>query len=358
MIEIIVFLGLVILIIYLTYRIIKWIIRLIQKLISSNKKIPVSVSFPDPNKSNDYKFLKFVEYEPRIILEAIYKEMKKRGMFLKPIYKNAIESKLKTGEFKNPLNFKKFYGTKFDLIGIHFIKDSENPLSAFQIGICYIQNEKVADITKFNFWPPNHKVSKLNFYKTLEEFSIVPETIEDISFIDVWKENDIQEYLSNNLIVCWDDEVEILDSILKFYKVSNYNLRYIKIREIAQKNNLPDLIDSLLLHFETDLTIEDDLSLITSGFAIDFKDSGFNLEEYENFIISRNNLVPNEILRHNEIQSETDFVAIDVETAIGKRWSICQIGLAVVENGIIKETISEYNHQIMSFQKIILEFTV
>lgn len=36
-----------------------------------------------------------------------------------------------------------------------------------------------------------------------------------------------------------------------------------------------------------------------------------------------------------------DFIALDVETAIGKRWSICQIGLAIVRNGEIIETISE-----------------
>jgi DNA polymerase-3 subunit epsilon len=36
-----------------------------------------------------------------------------------------------------------------------------------------------------------------------------------------------------------------------------------------------------------------------------------------------------------------DFVAIDIETAHGKRWSICQLGLAIVENGIIKETLTE-----------------
>jgi DNA polymerase III subunit epsilon len=36
-----------------------------------------------------------------------------------------------------------------------------------------------------------------------------------------------------------------------------------------------------------------------------------------------------------------DFVAIDIETAHVKRWSICQLGLAIVENGIIKETITE-----------------
>lgn len=36
-----------------------------------------------------------------------------------------------------------------------------------------------------------------------------------------------------------------------------------------------------------------------------------------------------------------NFVAIDVETAIGKRWSICQIGLAIVENGEITRTFSK-----------------
>ena len=35
-----------------------------------------------------------------------------------------------------------------------------------------------------------------------------------------------------------------------------------------------------------------------------------------------------------------NFVAIDVETAIGKRWSIYQIGLAIVENGEITQTFS------------------
>ena len=37
-----------------------------------------------------------------------------------------------------------------------------------------------------------------------------------------------------------------------------------------------------------------------------------------------------------------NFVAIDVETAVGKRWSICQIGLAFVENGEIIHTISKF----------------
>lgn len=36
------------------------------------------------------------------------------------------------------------------------------------------------------------------------------------------------------------------------------------------------------------------------------------------------------------------FVAIDVETAIGKRWSICQIGLVFFENNQVVDSINEY----------------
>lgn len=37
---------------------------------------------------------------------------------------------------------------------------------------------------------------------------------------------------------------------------------------------------------------------------------------------------------------ENNFTAIDFETAHGKRWSICQVGLVRIENGIIKEQLS------------------
>ena len=38
---------------------------------------------------------------------------------------------------------------------------------------------------------------------------------------------------------------------------------------------------------------------------------------------------------------KNNFTAIDFETAQGKRWSICQVGLVRVENGIIKQTINK-----------------
>jgi DNA polymerase-3 subunit epsilon len=38
--------------------------------------------------------------------------------------------------------------------------------------------------------------------------------------------------------------------------------------------------------------------------------------------------------------NKMDFTAIDFETAHGKRWSICQVGLVRVENGVIKDKLS------------------
>ena len=46
-------------------------------------------------------------------------------------------------------------------------------------------------------------------------------------------------------------------------------------------------------------------------------------------------------IEDNQPNSYMDFVAIDVETAIGKRWSICQIGLAFVEKGELIHIVSE-----------------
>lgn len=45
-------------------------------------------------------------------------------------------------------------------------------------------------------------------------------------------------------------------------------------------------------------------------------------------------------MNENHLNLKKDFIAIDVETAQGKRWSICQIGLTIVEGGEVKQTIT------------------
>ena len=306
----------------------------------SNRPIKLNVSFPDPEKSNEYKFYKFIQFEPKLTLEPIYLEIKKRGLKLKPEFENAIQSKLKTGEFKNPLNFKEYFGNKFDFIGIQFLKGTDNPLSAFQIGVCFIQNEKIADSDTYDFRPPKQIVETKRFQKTLELLDINPDSIEYFSFKDIWDTLELKQYFIDNMIVCWDEESEILEMVLVDNRISDYNIKYIKIREIAQDNNLPVLIDSLLSYFKSDLALKDNLSLIVSSLSIDLKDSGIDFENYVHYLTdNKKRSKPRQPKSFDN--KKVEFIAIDVETAIGKRWSICQIGLAIVENGKVKEIITE-----------------
>jgi DNA polymerase-3 subunit epsilon len=47
-----------------------------------------------------------------------------------------------------------------------------------------------------------------------------------------------------------------------------------------------------------------------------------------------------DMLRHYKTKMDRTFTAVDFETAHGKRWSICQVGLIRVENGIIAKEIN------------------
>ncbi len=80
------------------------------------------------------------------------------------------------------------------------------------------------------------------------------------------------------------------------------------------------------------------MSLIMASLAFDLKESGIEIENYIQKICSTTQSKRKVELSNNLAK---DFVAIDVETAIGKRWSICQIGLTIVENAEIKQTISK-----------------
>lgn len=308
---------------------------------SNNDTRKVDVSFPHPEKTNDYKFFKFVESTSRVILEPLLPEIKRQGMNLKPEFEKAILQKIKTGEFKNPHDFKSYYGTNFDLIGVQFLKGTDSFLSAFQIGVYFIQNEKVADSETYEFCPPSKITKTKKFKETLDLFNFDLEMIDTFSFNDAWDIYELKEYFNTNLIVFWDEEAEILNQVLSYNKIDNYNISYIKIREIAIENNLPNLIDSLLEYFKSDLTIKDDLALIVASLALDLKEHGIEIGKYIHELSSNVKIDKPKITKTKVQNNSADFVAIDVETAQGKRWSICQIGLTEVIGGEISETITE-----------------
>jgi len=308
---------------------------------SSDSSYKVNVSFPHPEKANDYRFYKFVETTSSVILEPLLPEIKRQGMKLKPEFETAIKRKIETGEFENPLDFKEYFGDKFDLIGLHFLKGTSNLLSAFQIGLCFIKDEKIADTDTHDFSPPKRIIDTKKFQKTLEQNDIDPEYIDFIKFTDLWNSFELKNYLNNNLIVLWDEESEILRKILLYNKITDFNLKYVSIREIAEKNNLPTLIDLLLEHFDSELKLDEDLSLITADLATDLIDAGISLEKYMHYL-TPSSTKSVQTKQNSNVQNinNSNFVALDVETAQGPRWSICQIGLAIVDNGSINDSIS------------------
>lgn len=305
---------------------------------SNSDYYKVNVEFPHPEKTNDYRFFKFVESTSKEILEPLLPQIKRQGMYLKTDFEAAIKQKITTGEFKNPIDFKEHFGTDFDLIGIQFLKGTDKLLSAFQIGVCFIKDENIADEDKFYFKPPANVWNTKKFQKTLDLFDIDPQFLENYTFNIVWDTFELKDYFNTNLIALWDEESEIMEKVLKFNDIKDYNIKFIKIKEIAQNNNLPTSIDSLLKHFKSSLTINSDLSLICSSLAIDLKDSGIDIEKYSHCLnpnsVSTNK--PKLISKQNVL---ADFIAIDVETAQGARWSVCQIGIVIVEKSEIKQSL-------------------
>lgn len=308
---------------------------------SSDSSYKLNVSFPHPEKANDYRFYKFIETTSSVILEPLLPEIKRQGIKLKPEFETAIKKKIETGEFENPLDFKEYFGDKFDLIGLHFLKGTSNFLSAFQIGLTFIKDEKIADTVTHDFSPPKRIIETKKFQKTLEQNDIDPEFIDFITFSDLWNSFELKNYLNNNLIVLWDEESEILKKILLYNEITDFKLKYVSIREIAEKNNLPTLIDSLLEHFDSELKLDEELSLITASLVTDIIDTGISLEKYiHNLTPTSTKSVQTKRKKDLKIIENTSFVALDVETAQGARWSICQIGLAIVENGVVNDSVS------------------
>lgn len=345
MIDTILIIIAILLIIYGIVRLFIWVGRkLISFFKSSDSDYSMNVSFPHPEKVNDYRFYKFIQSTPSVILDPLLPQIKKKGIKLKSEFEEAMKIKIKTGEFTNPLNFKEYFGTAFDLIGIHFLLGTKKHLSAFQFGVYFIQNEKIADFETYEFAPPEDILKTKKFQNTLEAFGLESESINDFSFYDVWETFELKEYFNTNLIVVWDEEIEILRKVLEYNQIDDYSISIISIKEIAQKNNLPVLIETLLDYFNSELTIEEDLGLICANIALDMKERGIDIEKYKKTLIPASSArvtVEVETKSSTNPIEKNDFIALDVETAQGKRWSICQIGLAIVENGEIKQCFSQ-----------------
>lgn len=249
--------------------------------------IEISISGVNPQTENEFLFYNFVQSEYAPYLEKWYQQAKSNGIVFKPQFEQAIKQKLRTGKFENPHKFPSYFKNGFDFIGIQFLSGTDDVLSAFELGVHFIIDEKIAHKEKFLFRPPNQISKQTEFKETLEMFNIDEEFVNDFSFEDVWDTLDLKLSFNHSLVVCWNKEIEILEEILKANRITDYNINYIQIREIAKDNNLPDLFDNLLKHFDSDLNIESDLSLIAPTLALEFEDIGIDLSKYKRNLSSK-----------------------------------------------------------------------
>lgn len=302
---------------------------------SNNKVVKKTVSIPDPEICDDYKFLKYVENEFDFRLDPIYKEIKRKGITLKPQFESAIRQKLETGIFTNPLDFKDTYGVNFDYIGISFSLGTTSLLSAYELKICFIKGNKILDEDCYVFRPPKNILKTKEFQNSCNVCDYDAEFIYQSTFEEIWISDNLREFINNNRIVFWNKDEVILLELLKYNNVNDYNLKYIDLKEIAKQNNLPQNIENLITYYNREQVLSGNLATNIAIIANDMQENGINLEEYEYLITSNNNSITNYNLEN------MNFVAIDVETAIDKRWSICQIGIAIVEKGKIIHSFSE-----------------
>lgn len=277
----------------------------------TNKYNIVTIDAPNPEKTNDYRFYRFVEEKSSYDLQLMLPQLKSKYI-LKESFENAILSKITDGEFLNPLNFSEYFGNDFDFIGLSFESIESKSYQKITLSLCYIKNTKLADVIKNSF---------------------VLECNNDFGYNrinDFWLKFNIESHLSKNTIIVWDNDIDKLkDVIIKLGK-RNLEINYVSILEIAKLNGLPINLDSLLSYFDLSDLINDDLSLQYVELFSKISKSGLQWNE-KRIQVSQDE--PN-------IASDISFVAFDVETANGQRSSICQIGLVFVERGIITNKIS------------------
>lgn len=306
---------------------------------NSGDYINHKVKFPNPEKCNDYRFYNFVQGSSGFILKHLLPEMKKNGYKLKPEFESAILQQIETGNFKNPYKFKDFYGTSFDVICLSFLKGTESDLSAFKISLSFVQERKLADTWTSYFSPPEKIQATKRFEKSLEKLELELDDINYFTFNLFWSIYEIEIYFRTNIIAFWDEEqIDVFKKVLSQNNIDGSYLRWINLSHIAKENYLPTTFKSLLVKLNIDYNEDDELTDAYADIASELIGRGIDLTKYAPCTNPKPiKLTTTENLKNDKLLS---FIAIDVETAQGPRWSICQIGIVKVENGEIKETFS------------------
>jgi DNA polymerase-3 subunit epsilon len=246
----------------------------------------ITISGPNPEKTVDFMFYKFVQNEPPFTLEHWYNESKKQGIRFKETYKNAIDEKLATGKFRNPIDFEISYGNKFDFIAIDFETANNERISACKIGLVFVHEGLIVNEDYYYIKPPKH----IKFaYTHTKIHGITTRDVENAeNFKDIW-ENWLKTYLNNNLIVLHNSSMDasILRQLFEFYNITNFNLTYVDTLEIAKKNEYPTKLIDLSIYFGHKIINHHDPVEDATACAIiaqNFIKQGIQISDYKKFI--------------------------------------------------------------------------
>jgi len=245
-------------------------------------KIKVDVIGPDPERGNDYRCYKFVQQTIPILLDGWYKVMKEQGRNFKPNFEEAIKQKLETGNFKNPLNFKEFFGNKFDFIAIDFETASNERISACAIGLAFMKDKRIVDEDYYYIKPPPHIAFQT---RNIALHGITAETVEyQWNFLDLWNDT-LKELLCDNLVLLHNSSMDasVLRQLFLFYNITDYKIEYVDTMQIAKKLGYPGKLKELCSMFSIDFTNEHDPTadaVACAEVAGEFEDKGILLRDY------------------------------------------------------------------------------
>jgi hypothetical protein len=241
----------------------------------------VTVTLPHPEKTNPYRFYKYIEVTPYVTLKEVRKELRRQNIILKPEYEKAMNDKIRRHVFRNPYTFDEYFHCEFDIIGIRFLQCSPEKLSAFRIDLCYLKDDKIADLDDFDFIPPYPYNHKRKYLEIMKEYYFDPRELYASDFEDIWKWYDeVGKSLNKNLVAVWDDEIFTLRELLRYHEITDYHIRYIRVREIARAHKMPDELGPLLRYVDADFGPNRNKSILAAVLAFSIREMEVDLEQH------------------------------------------------------------------------------
>ncbi len=241
---------------------------------------------PSPDTKNEFAFYKFVSETLEIFLKPWYQDQLSKGFVFKPEYVAAIETKLTTGKFENPINFIDYWGTKFDYIAIDFETANNERISACALGLAFVKDNVLVNSESYYIKPPEGTIF------SSRHVDIHGITEEDIEYSDKFDElwmKELSLFFNENLLVLHNASMDasILRNLLEFYQVAEYNINYACTMNIAKKLNYPTKLTELCNRFNIEIERHHDPkydAIACAEVASKFIELGINLNDYSKSI--------------------------------------------------------------------------